>query len=188
MMEIGVLKFDGSHSAEDALKDVLDAEGDRNPWLHEIGMVSRPLIGRLRVSASFLEGTKTYRESDLAKAGADLGAYTGYWVSTLAGPIGSMFATVNAAMAAGERTSELEKRLLHIDEIKKQIPRDSSALVLVASSDTIDAMEKLFKSYEPKVIRRDVDEELRERLEAFHKRVVQELAAQVEEEGAPAAH
>jgi hypothetical protein len=188
MMEIGILKFIGSHTAEDALKEVIDAQADRNPWLHEIGMVSRPLIGRLRIAASFPEGTKTYRESDLADKAADLGAYTSYLVSALTGPIGSMIATVDAALAAGERGSELEERVFHLDEIKQQLPRDSSALLLVASPDKIDAMVELFESYEPKVVRRDAGDELRQRLEALHNRVVQQIAAQAEQEEAPATH
>jgi uncharacterized membrane protein len=188
-MEIGILKFDGNHTAQDALKEVIDAQADRNAWLHDIGMISRPLIGRVRMAASFPDGkSKTYRESDLANAVADLGAYTGYFVSALAGPFGSMFATVNAAMAAGERGSALEERLLHLDEIKKQLPRDSSALVLVADSDTIDAMVELFKPYEAKVIRRDVADELRQRLDALHRRVVGEMAEKAEPQGAPATH
>jgi uncharacterized membrane protein len=187
MMEIGILKFDGSHTAEDALKEITDAQADRNPWLHEVGVVARPLIGRLRIAASFPEGKKTYRESDVASALADVGAYTGYFVSVLAAPLGAMFASVDAAMAAGERGSALEERLFHIDEIKQQLPRDSSALVLIASSATIDSLVGLFKSYSPKVIRRAADDELRQRIEAVHRRVAEELAAQVEE-GAPATH
>jgi uncharacterized membrane protein len=189
MMEIAILKFDGSYAAEDALKEVTDAEGDRNPWLHEIGIVSRPLIGRVRIAASFPEGkTKTYRESDLADAVADLGAFTGYFVSSLAGPLGQMFASVNASMAAGGRASELEERLFHIDEIKQQLPRDSSALVLLASSDTIDTMVDLFDRFDAKIIRREAADELRQRLDALHRRVAQELAARAEQEGAPATH
>ncbi len=185
MMELGILRFDGSHAAEDALQEVIDALADRNPWLHEVGVVSRPLLGRLRISASFPEGTKTFREGDLATAASDLGVYTGYLVSSLAGPLASMFATVNAAMAAGERGGELEERLFHIDEIKQQLPGDTSALVLIASPPTIDAMVSLFESYEPKVIRRDVADELRERLEALRRRAGEEVAG---EEGAPATH
>jgi hypothetical protein len=185
MMEMGILKFDGSHAAEDALGEVIDAQADRNPWLHEIGVVARPLVGRLRISASFLEGKKAYRESDLANAVADLGAYTGYFVSTLAGPLGSMFATVKAGLMAGQRGSEIEERLFHTDEIKQLLPRDTSALVLIASPETIDKMASLFESYGPRVTRRDVADELLQRLEALHRRVIEEVSA---EEGAPATH
>ena len=185
-MELGILRFDGSHAAEDALEEIIDAQADRNPWLHEIGVVSRPLLGRLRITASFLDGKKTMKENDLSSALADLGGFTGYFVSTLAGPLGSMFATVNAAIAAGDKGSELEERLFHIDEIKQQMPRDTSALVLVASPETIDKMVSLFEPYAPKVIRRDVADELRNVLEALHRRVVEDAAAAGA--GAPSTH
>jgi uncharacterized membrane protein len=187
MMKIGILKFDGSHTAEDALQEVIDAQADENPWLHEIGIISRPLVGRLRISASFPEGKKTYRESDLTSAIADMGAYTGLFVSAFAGPFASVFAPVDSALAAGEKGKELEKKLLHLDELKKQLPRDSSALVLLASLDTIDKMVELFQSYDPKVIRRDVADELRQRLQALHRHVLEDVA-QAGQEGAPAPH
>jgi uncharacterized membrane protein len=187
MMEIGILKFDESHAAEEALQEVSDAEADRNPWLHEVGMIARPLLGRLRISASFPESkTKTFHESDLADAVGDLGAYTGYFVSALAGPLGSLFATVEAGMAAGEQGAELEERLFHIDEIKDQLPRDSSALILVANTATIDKMVELFEKFDPKVIRRDAESELGQRLHEIHQRLVERLAARAEQEGAPA--
>ena len=101
MMEIGILKFDGSHAAEEALKQVIDAQADRNPWLHEVGMVSRPLIGRLRIAASFPEGeTKTYRESDMADAVANMGGFTGYFVSALAGGSSSAITPMRAPPGA----------------------------------------------------------------------------------------
>src|SRR5262245_11195523 len=187
-MEICILKFEGSHSAEDALKDVTDAQGDRNPWLHEVGMVARPLIGRVRIGATFPDGrSSTFHEGDLADAVSDLGAYTGYFVSQLAGPLGSMFGSVNAAIAASEYGSEAEQRLFHLGELKKALSRDSSALVLVANSDICDAMVEAFKLYEPKVIRRDVAEELRQRLDALHGRLAQAVQ-QARAEGAPATH
>jgi uncharacterized membrane protein len=184
-MEICILKFDGNHTAEDALKEVVDANADRNPWLHDIGVVARPLVGRVRVGATFPDGkSKTFHEGDLADAIADLGAYTGYYVSALAGPLGSMIGSVNAALAAGERGSEVERKLFHLDEMKKALPRDSSALVLIAQSDICNAMVEMFKSYSPKVVRRQVAEELRQRLEALHDRLAEQFA-EAEEERAP---
>jgi hypothetical protein len=48
-MELCILKFDGSNTADDALKQVADAEADRSPWLHEVGVVKRPLLGRISI-------------------------------------------------------------------------------------------------------------------------------------------
>jgi hypothetical protein len=187
-MEICILKFPESGAAEAALKEVVDAEGDRNPWLHDIGLIARPLVGRVRVGATFPDGkSKTFHEGDLADAAADLGAYSGYFVSALAGPLGSLIGSVHAAMLAGARGSEQESRLFHLDELKKALPRDSSALVLIAQSEICDQMVKLFEKYEPQVIRRDVADELRKRLQALHERLAQQFM-EAEREGAPATH
>jgi uncharacterized membrane protein len=188
-MELCVLKFDGSQTASDNLKDAIDAQADRTPWLHDIGIIARPLIGRVRVSATFPDGqSKTFREGDLADAAEALGAYTGYYVSSLVGPLSSMFSTVNTALAAGQRGADLEARLFRMDEIKKALPRDSSALVMIADSNTIDSMVKMFTPYGAKVSRYDVEEELRKRLEALHRLAVQRVAQGVEAVSAQAPH
>jgi uncharacterized membrane protein len=176
-VEICILKFDETTGAEDALNEVRDAEGDRNPWLHEVGAIARPLLGRVRVALSLPDGkSKTLHEGDLAEAAADYGGLTGYYLSALSGPLGPMFGTVHGAMAAGARASDLENRLFQLDELKKALPRDSSALVFVGSTQACDAMVRMFDSYGPKVIRRDVTTELRNRLEALHQRIAQEMA------------
>jgi hypothetical protein len=82
-MELCLLKFGGSKGADDALSEVLDAEGTENPWLLEVGVVARPRIGRLRFGLTFPDGTsKTLREGDLADAIAEMGGLTGYYLSS----------------------------------------------------------------------------------------------------------
>jgi uncharacterized membrane protein len=187
-MEIGILKFPESGDAQAALKEVIDAEGDRNPWLHEIGVVSRPLVGRVKVSTSFPDGkSKIFREGELADAVSQMGGLTGYFVSLLAGPLGPMIGAVKAATLAGAAGNDAEKKLFHLDELKKALPRDSSALVLIADTGTIDQMVKLFKEDEPQVIRRDVADELHKQLQELHERMAQ-LFTEAEQEGAPATH
>ena len=58
-MELRVLKFEGRHGAEDALNEVIDTEGVRNPWLLEVGVVARPLLGRVRIGVTFPDGKST---------------------------------------------------------------------------------------------------------------------------------
>src|SRR5262249_38959671 len=85
-MEICILKFDGSHAAEDDLKEQIDAQGDRNPWLYDVGTIARTLIGRVRIGATFPDGNSTtFHEGDLTKAVGELGAYTGYYLAQLPG-------------------------------------------------------------------------------------------------------
>jgi hypothetical protein len=175
-MEIGILKFDGTHSADDALKEVFDAEADRRPWLHEVGVVSRPILGRLTIRASYPEGKEgVYREGDLARKAGGYGAYTGYLLGALAGPFQQALFSLSASEAAEERASAAENRLFHIDELKELLPRASSALLLVAEPKIIDEMTESFSSYDPQVIRRDVAEELRGRLQALRDRWLEQL-------------
>jgi uncharacterized membrane protein len=187
-MEICILKFPDTSGAQDALKEVVDAQGDRNPWLHEIGVVSRPLIGRVKVTAAFPDGkSKIFREGDLADLASDMGGVTGYFLSLLAGPLGPMIGAVKASTLAGAAAGDAEAKLFHLDELKKALPRESSALVLIAEPKTCDAMVELFNEYDPQVIRRDVADELRKRLEGLHERVAEKLRQTIEE-GAPATH
>jgi hypothetical protein len=55
-MEICILKFESNHGAEEALREVIDSEGDRTPWLHDVAMVARPLVGRVRIGATYPDG------------------------------------------------------------------------------------------------------------------------------------
>jgi hypothetical protein len=77
-------------------------------------------------------------------------------VSALAGPYGSIAAAADAASTARAYGSAAEQRLFHIDDIKKVLPRDSSALVLIAKDD---------------IVRVEVEPDLRARLEALERRV-----------------
>jgi hypothetical protein len=187
-MEVGILKFDGTHTAEDALNEVSDAEADRRPWLHEIGVVSRPIVGRLTIRASYPESKDAvYREGDMAKKVGAYGAYTGYLLGALAGPFRQAFYSLAAEEAAEERVSEAESKLFHIDQLKELLPRGSSALVLIGEPPLIDELVQAFSSYGPKVIRRDVAEELRGRLQALRDQSLQQLEEAAASEGQPPA-
>lgn len=179
-MQICILGFEGSHAADDAYVEVLELEGQDNRWLLEVGVIARPRVGRLRVGVTFPDGeTATLHEGDLAKAGADLGRLTGYYVSALAGPFGSsMFAVAEGASARRSLGSEADRRLFHMGDLETALPRDSSALVLVAEDDACDALVRMFAPYSPMVIRGQVEPELRARLEALERRVQQATPAE----------
>jgi hypothetical protein len=174
-MEICILKFDGSHEAEDDLKEQIDAQGDRNPWLFDVGTIARPLVGRVRIGATFPDGNSaTFHEGDLTKAAGELGAYTGYYLAQLPGVRATRLGGAARGGSAGKSVgSAVEGELFGIDAIKEALPRDSSALVLIADTKLCDTMVETFKSYEPKVVRRDVAEELRKRLQGYQDEVAQ---------------
>jgi hypothetical protein len=189
-MEIGILVFDGKHSAEDALEEIFDAEADRRPWLHEVGVISRPVLGRLTIRASYPENKQAiYREGDLSKRAGDFSAYTGYMLGALAGPFRQSLLALGAGDAVEERAAEREKKLFHIDELKEILPRASSALVLIAEPDVIDEMVAAFEKYDPmKTVRRDVGQEMQKRLRALRDQALDQLEKEVASEPAPAMH
>ena len=142
-----MLGFTGSHAADDAYAEVLELEGEDNRWLLEVGTISRPHIGRVRVGVTFPDGeTTTLHQGDLTKAAGDLGRLTGFYVSALAGPFSPMLTGSKGESPGRALGSTAEKRLLHIADIEKALPRDSSALVLVAEADACDALVRLFDS------------------------------------------
>lgn len=170
-MQICILGFTGSHAAEDAYAEVLELEGEDHRWLLEVGTIARPRVGRMRVGVTFPDGeSATLHEGEIADAAAGLGRLTGYYVSALTGPFGSIFAATDV-----EPGRETDRRLFHLDDVEKALPRDSSALVLVAEADACDALVRMFDSYGPLVIRANVEPELRARLDALE-RLVQRSA------------
>ena len=190
-MEIGILVFDGKHTAEDALNEVFDAEADRRPWLHDVGVIARPVVGRLTIRASYPENKNAvYREGDFAKRAGDFSAYTGYMLGALAGPFRQSLVALAAGDAVQERVAEREKKLFRIDELKELLPRASSALVLIAEPPIIDEMVAAFGKYDPmKTVRRAVGRELQRRLKALREQALEQLEQEVAGgEPAPAMH
>jgi hypothetical protein len=189
-MEIGILVFDGKRVAEDALKEVFDAQADRRPWLHEVGVISRPVVGRLTIHASFPENKEAvYREGDLSQRAGDISAYTAFMLGAVVGPFRQALMSAAAGDDAQSRVAEKEKKLFHIDELKQILPRASSALVLMAEPAIIDEMVQTFGIYDPlKTVRRDVGQELQRRLRALRDQTLEQLAEQLREEQPPAMH
>lgn len=169
-MEICILKFSGTHDADHALQEVLDAQADRQPWLHEVGVVRRPLIGRISISATYEDDSTEVKQGDLAGDVEAAGAMTGYLIGSLVGPLHAEMAALEGSMQARGLGDALEDKLLHVDDIKQVLPRGSSALVLVASPEVNDQFFEMFKERSPQVIRRDVAEEVARRLHALEER------------------
>jgi uncharacterized membrane protein len=178
-MEICILKFKGANDADDALKQVSAAEADRHSWLHEVGVVRRPLVGRISIRATFADDQAVeVRQGELASKIADAGGMTGYLIGSLVGPMHADMAAMSGLVRGTSAGKALEKQLLNIDDIKSVLPRNSSALVLIATPAINDQMANLFTKWSPEVIRRDVAQEVQKRLQAFQEKTLQDIAQQ----------
>jgi uncharacterized membrane protein len=169
-MELCILKFSGTHDADRAVQDVLEAQADGQPWLHEVGVVRRPLIGKISISATYEDDSTDVKQGEIASDVEDAGAMTGYLIGSLVGPLHAEMAALEGSMQARGLGEALEDKLLHVDDIKQVLPRGSSALVLVASPEINDQLVETFKEWSPEVIRRDVAEEVAQRLHALEQR------------------
>src|SRR5215510_2175337 len=177
-MEVCILKFASADGADDALKEVVNTQGDRNPWLYDVGVVRRPLLGRMSIRATFADEPPALREGDVKAKFADAGAMTGYLVGSLAGPLHADIAAMEGRGQGAGVGKAVEKQLVRTDEIKRNLPRDSSALVLVAPPEVNDRMVQLFTSYSPEVVRKDVAQEVARGLETFRQKTLQDIAQQ----------
>ena len=177
-MEVCILKFGSVEGADDALKQVINAEGDRNPWLYDVGVVRRPLLGKMSIRATYADEAPKLKEGDVKAKFADAGAMTGYLVGSLAGPLHADIAAMEGRGQGAGVGKAVEKVFARTDEIKKNFPRDSSALLLVAPPEVNDRMVQMFVSYSPEVIRKDVAQEVVKSLEAFRQKTMQDIAQQ----------
>jgi len=114
-MEVCILKFGSADGADDALKEVVNAQGDRNPWLYDVGVVRRPLLGRMSIRATFADEPPALREGDVKAKFADAGAMTGYLVGSLAGPLHADLAAIEGRGQGAGVGKAVEKRLLRAE-------------------------------------------------------------------------
>jgi hypothetical protein len=162
-MEICVLKFKKTNRAEEALTKLADNEKKSHvqPWLREVGVIKRPLVGRVSIHPTRMPPAREGEMTETRK-------WTGHLVSSLAGPLRARVEALRSKTPAATAAEEVEKLVLGIDDLKAIVPRRSSALVLVAAPETCDDMVQSLAPWKPEVIRHEFTTELRQLLEKLH--------------------
>jgi uncharacterized membrane protein len=173
-MDVGILKYKRTRRADRVLNDVLASQARQIPWVQEIAVVRRPLLGRISIRArlgGYAPGGENgeVREGDLAKKAAELGGLTGYLVGSLCGRLHAYVKKHKAKVLVASVAEKIEEKLLHIDDIKRVLRRGSSALVFMGSSANVDQMLELFAASQAEVIRRSVGDELIQALEELER-------------------
>ena len=178
-MEVCILKFKRADKAEESLARLVRERGDQEGWLHEIGVLKRPLVGRISIRATY-DDSPEIREGDVAKAIQQAGKWTGYLVGSLAGPLRARVAELEFKRRLAPAAREIAQLLLGIDDMTEMLPRGSSALVLVASTDICDRMVQVFAPEGPEVMRRGVSAEVQDILQEFDRQATMGPAAAAE--------
>lgn len=166
-LDLALAVFPHIEGADHAYADVLDASGDV-PWVHEIALVEHHRRDRLVIRGTF---AGRYVDEDdqrdpIGKKTAE-GALTGALAGVLFGPAGLAVGIVGGGIAGGmteARVPELHDALF--DEIRADVPERSSAVVLLAAPDHVDAMAAAFEGRGGRLVRRHLSAEAARALEA----------------------
>ena len=160
-LDLAVLIFDHVDGAERAFADVRENASDA-PWVGELALVEHRRRGRIVIRGTFAgrymdvddTGDAMGRDTVVGSlTGALVGAVFG-WFGFAAGLIaGGMV----GALAEAERIPQLEGELF--DELRHDIPEGSSAVMLLAGPEHVDAMIAAFDGYGGRSVRHKLSDE-----------------------------
>ena len=133
-MEMAVITFEGTHDAEQGLSRLRASRDDA--WLTEVAVLEHHRGGRYSMKAT----TPDYGEKGHVGAGATVGGLTGLALGTIAGPLGILFWGTMGAMTGGVAGDTGSAGAFDplVEQVKDALPRNSSALILVAEPSTAE--------------------------------------------------
>ena len=166
-LDLALEVFEHTHGADHAYADVLDAVGD-TPWIHEIALVEHHHRDRIVVRGSFAgRYVNVEDESDPIGERTVEGALTGAVAGAFFGPAGLAAGLVGGGMVGGAAQAGIPE--LHdafFDEVRADVPQGSSAVMLLAAPDHVDAMTAAFEGHSGRLVRRHLSPEAAQALEA----------------------
>jgi uncharacterized membrane protein len=154
-LDLALLVFPRIVGAEHAYADVLDEVGDAL-WMHELAFVEHHrrdrIVVRGNVAGHYVD---IEDEGDAIGRRTAEGALTGALVGLLFGPPGFAVGIVGGGAVGGlaeaSRVPELHGAL--IDELRAEVPEGSSAIVLLAAPEHVDAMVEAFEGKGGRLVR-----------------------------------
>jgi uncharacterized membrane protein len=166
-LDLALMIFEHIEGAERAYADVLDASADA-PWVYEIAFVEHHRHDRIVV-----RGTFAGRYVDLDEQGDVIGkrtaegALTGAIVGVFFGPAGLAVGLVAGGTAGGLSESRHVAPLhdAFVDDVRSEVPEKSSALLLLASPEHVDAMVAAFEGRGGRLVRHHLSPETAQELE-----------------------
>jgi len=167
-LDLALMIFDHVEGAERAYSDVIGASRDA-PWVHEIAFVEHHRHDRIVV-----RGTFAGRYLDLDDQGDVIGkrttegALTGAVAGAFFGPAGFAAGLVAGGTAGGLSEADHAPHLHDalIDEVRSEVPQKSSAVLLLASPEHVDAMVAAFDGGDGRLVRHHLSAEEAQALES----------------------
>jgi uncharacterized membrane protein len=166
-LKLGVVIYSGAGRANEVLDGYQTLHPDDYDWAANIGLIERHKTGRISIYGSV--GRDDVWEEEGAKPlfGLSAGGVTGMLIGALAGPAG-MATGAAIGLLLGGLTGTADEEANDqptLDVIRSKLPKDSSALVLLADEGYVDKLIAAVGKDAREVYRQTVREELRNRLD-----------------------
>jgi uncharacterized membrane protein len=158
-LDLALVSFKGEDTAASVFGTLRDRVGTAAPWTREVAIVEHFGHDRISVRGTFAGHYVDVDEKDhVSQPGAAEGALTGAVVGVVFGPAGIAGGLVLGGIIGAEagKPTEVESEPEPlIDELRTAVPRDHSAIALLAEPTHVDAMlSALGESEQVGVVRR----------------------------------
>ena len=166
-LDLALVVFDHIEGAERAYAGVLESSG-KGPWVHELAFVEHHRHDRIVVRGTFAGRYVDVDErGDVIGKRTAEGALTGAAVGLFFGPAGLAAGMVAGGAAGGLREADHAPHLhdAFLDDVRAEVPVKSSALLLLASPEHVDAMVAAFEGRGGRLVRHHLSPEAAKALE-----------------------
>ncbi len=154
-LDFALMVFEHTGGAEHAYADaVSQAAGE--PWAQEVAFVEHHRRDRIVVRGTFAgHYVDADDEGDFIGRKTAEGAVAGAAVGLLFGPAGLAVGMVAGGMAGGVASEHSGPRLRSalVDELRNEVPEGSSAVILMAGPEDVDAMVSALQRHGGRLVR-----------------------------------
>ena len=171
-MELAVARFNGRTAAEKAFGAMHARAGDA-PWTRDVALLDHHHNGHMTLLGTVAGHYVSADETDhLSQKGAAFGGIIGAVLGVPLGPPAMAAGFVAGGVAGAEFAkpdeTEAEPEAL-MNDLRSTVPKNSSAIVMIAPTDHVDAMLAALGDPEADVVRRTLsDGQMAEIEEALH--------------------
>ena len=167
-LDLALMVFGHAEGAERAYADLRGVSADA-PWVHEIAFAEHHRHDRIVVRGTFAgRYVDVDEQGDLIGKRTAEGALTGAVVGVFFGPPGLAVGLVAGGTAGGVREADQVPHLhdAFVDDVRAEVPEKSSAVILLASPEHVDAMVAAFEGRGGRLVRHHLSPEAARALEA----------------------
>jgi uncharacterized membrane protein len=154
-LDFALVVFKNTNGAERAYADAV-SEVPGEPWAQEIAFVEHHQRDRIVVRGTFAgHYVDADDEADFIGRKTAEGAVAGGAAGLLFGPAGLAVGMVAGGMAGGIANEHSGPRLRSalFDELRDEVPEDSSAVILMAGPEDVDAMVSALQRHGGRLVR-----------------------------------